>query len=60
MIDHKPASNEYDERSIGRVSSLMLDIRDLKMPVLQVAALSQIPIGQEGQLKDKGQCMCPV
>lgn len=60
VTDHKPAASEYDEGSIGRVSSLMLDIRDLKEPVLQAAALSPFPIERAGQLTDKGQCMCPV
>lgn len=60
MTDHKPTASEYDERRIGRVNSLMFDIRDLKVPVLQVAALSPFPIELVGQLKDKGQCMCPI
>lgn len=60
MTDHKPAATEYDEGSIGRISSLMLDIRKLKEPVLHAAALSPMPIERAGQLMDKGQCRCAV
>lgn len=29
MTDHIPAATEYDEGSVGRISSLMLDVREL-------------------------------
>lgn len=45
MTNHIPAVTEYDEGSVGRISSLMLDVRELQEPLLYVTALSPMPIG---------------
>lgn len=40
MTDHIPATREYDEGSVERIGSLMLNVRELQDPVLYAAALS--------------------
>lgn len=54
MTDHIPAVTEYDEGSVGRISSLMLDVRDLQEPLLYAAALSPMPIERAGPLMYEG------
>lgn len=48
ITDHIPAATEYNEGSVGRISSLMLDVRELQEPLLYVAALSPMPIERAG------------
>lgn len=48
--DHIPAVTEYEEGSVRRISSLMLDVRDLQEPLLYVTALSPMPIERTGKL----------
>lgn len=56
MTDHIPATGEYDEGSVGRVGSLMLNMRELQEPVLYAAALSLKPVERAGLLTCKGKC----
>lgn len=44
MTDHILATTEYDKGSVGRISSLMLDVWELQEPLLYAAALSLMPI----------------
>lgn len=44
MTDHILAVTEYDEGSVERISSLILDVRQLQEPLLYAASLSQMPI----------------
>lgn len=52
------SSTEYDEVSVGRISSLMLDVRELQEPVLYAAALSLMPIEWARHLIYKGKRRC--
>lgn len=58
MTYHKPATTEYEEGSVGRFNSLMLDVRELQEPVLYAAAMSPIPIEWVGQLTYQRQRRC--
>lgn len=44
MTDHIPATREHDEGSVGRIGSLMVNVRELQEPVLYAAALSPKPV----------------
>lgn len=44
MTYHIPSAREYDGGSVEKISSLMLDVRELQEPLLYVAALSPMPI----------------
>lgn len=58
MIDHIPTATEYDEGSVRRISSLMLDVWELQESVLYAAALSPAPIEQAGQMyQGKRRCL---
>lgn len=48
MTDHFPVVTEYDERNVERISSLMLDVRELQEPLLYAAVLSLMSIEQAG------------
>lgn len=50
MTDHIPAATEYNEGSVRRISSLMLDVRNLQEPLLYATALNPMPIEHAGQL----------
>lgn len=50
LTDHIPATREYDKRSVERIGSLMLNVRELQEPVLYTTALSPMPVEKVGQL----------
>lgn len=58
MTDHIPAVRKYDGRSVGRISSLMLDVRELQETLLYAAALSPMEIEQAGPLMYGGKHKC--
>lgn len=58
MADHIPAVTEYDDGSVRRISSLMLDVRELQESVLYASTLSLVPIEQAGQLMYQGKRSC--
>lgn len=50
VTDHIPATGEYEEGSVRRVGSLVLNVRELQEPVLYAAALSPKPVEKAGEL----------
>lgn len=50
----------YDVGSVGRISSLMFDIQNLREPLLHAATLSPFTIKQAGQLMENEKCRCSV
>lgn len=58
MTDHILAATEYDEGSVGRISSLMLDVRELQEPVLYAVALRPMQIERAGHLTYEGKRRC--
>lgn len=59
IADHIPTEKEYDMGSIGRISNLMLDVRELQEPLLCAAALSLMSAERAGPLMYEEKCMCP-
>lgn len=59
MTDYISAAREYDEGSVGRISNLMLDVRELQEPLLYGTALSPMPIKRAGPLMygEKRRCL---
>lgn len=58
IFDHSPAEKEYDRGSIGRISNLILDVRELHKPLLYAATLSPMSAKRTGPLMYEGKRRC--
>lgn len=54
VTDHIPSTGEYDAGSVGRIRSLVLNVRDLQEPVLYAAALSPMLVEKAAELINGG------
>lgn len=55
VTDPIPTTGDYDEGSMGRLGSLVLNVWEFQEPVLYAVALSSKPIEKAGELMSQGQ-----
>lgn len=58
VTDHIPSIEKYDTGSMGRIGSLVLNVRDLQEPVLNGAVLSPMLVKKAGELIDGEKHRC--